>query len=660
MNPRLTPLAAAVSVAFAAPALAQQATPAELDTVIVSATRFSEPDTNVAANVSVITRDDIRNTPARDLPSVLKGSAGVDVRALYGTLGIDSTVDIRGFGETAGSNTLILLDGQRMNPIDMGSISWSAIPLDSVQRIEVMRGAGTVLYGDKATGGVVNIITDKSGTPRFGATVGIGSYDTQTVDLNGAFGNETGYANAFARYAHTDGWRDNSHAELAALSGRGGLYIGKGEAFLDYAVYKDRSGLPGALLSPAYQANPQAAATPNDSQRSDGYRLRPGVALPLTDTLRFEAEVSYDKQDYHANFASFSSKSDRTRDNWSVTPRLRWQHGLGSLKSETVAGFDYYSGEIDATYTTAASQGAEQDSTAFYFQNVTEWVAGLASTLGARRQRMEQSAWQDAYPGLWGTTPAMHGSAEYTRNAWDLGLSYGGEGWRVYGKGGTTFRFANTDELFGYDPFTGNPTFAGNLKPQTGRLGEIGGSVSAGPVKARAAFYRMDLEDEIAYDGSVFANVNLDKTRRQGIELEADWRIVPSLLARATYTYADSTFREGVYDGKQVPLVPHNKASARLTWDGAAIGQYTAVVNYVGQRYYSGDFANAHDKLDGYTTVDFMAGWNFKPWSISARLLNAFNEKYSPYAGYSTFQSDYYYYPADGRTFLMTASYNFR
>ena len=126
--------------------------------------------------------------------------------------------------------------------------------------------------------------------------------------------------------------------------------------------------------------------------------------------------------------------------------------------------------------------------------------------------------------------PAMSGSAEYTRSAWDLGLSYAGDGWRAYGKGGTTFRFANTDELFGYDPFTGNPTFAGNLKPQNGTLGEIGGSVTLGPVKGRAALYRMDLEDEIAYDGSLFSNVNLDKTRRQGLELG---RRQPAVAARS-------------------------------------------------------------------------------------------------------------------------------
>ena len=371
--------------------------------------------------------------------------------------------------------------------------------------------------------------------------------------LNGAAGNEIGYFNVFGHYAHTGGWRENSQAEQAALSGRGALYLGKGEAFIDYAVYNDHSGLPGYLLSAAYQANPKTSNFPNDSQRSDGYRFRPGVTLPITDTLKFEAEVSYDRQNQHANYASFSSEADRTRDNWSVTPRLRWQHGLGGLKSETVAGIDYYSGEVDATYTTSASQNAKQDSTGFYFQNITEWLPGWATTLGARSQRVDQSASQDAYPGFFGMQPAMSGSAEYTRSAWDLGLSYAGDGWRAYGKGGTTFRFANTDELFGYDPFTGNPTFAGNLKPQTGTLGEVGGSFTAGPVKGRGALYRMNLEDEIAYDGSLFSNVNLDKTRRQGLELEADWRIVPSVLARATYTYTDATFREGVYDGKQIP-----------------------------------------------------------------------------------------------------------
>ena len=221
MNPRLTPLAAALLVTCTTPLRADGAR--DLDTVVITATRFAEPESRLPANTSVITRDDIRNSPARDLPGILKSSAGVVVRALSGSLGIDSTIDIRGFGESAGSNTLILLDGQRLNPIDLGSINWSAIPLDSVERIEILRGTGSVQYGDKATGGVVNIITDKSGHPRFGATLVVGSYGTQTADLNAATGNATGYINAFAHYADTNGWRANNQADQLALSGRGGI-----------------------------------------------------------------------------------------------------------------------------------------------------------------------------------------------------------------------------------------------------------------------------------------------------------------------------------------------------------------------------------------------------------------------------------------------------
>ena len=99
-------------------------------------------------------------------------------------------------------------------------------------------------------------------------------------------------------------------AEFFRLEAAGGILL-VGAALLALLV-------ANSPLSAAYQANPKTSTTPNDSQRSDGYRLRPGVALPLTDTLRFEAEVSYDRQNQHANYVSFSSQADRTRDNWSV------------------------------------------------------------------------------------------------------------------------------------------------------------------------------------------------------------------------------------------------------------------------------------------------------------------------------------------------------
>lgn len=626
--------------------------------VIVSATRFAEADPRVPANITVITRGDMRDTPATNLPDILRTAAGVDVRTLYGSLGVDATVDLRGFGETATSNSLILLDGQRLNPIDMGSVSWSAIPLESVQRIEIIRGAGTVLYGDRASGGVINIVTDKSGRPRAAATASAGSFGRSGLDVHGAGGGDRGYFNVFAHYADSNGWRRNGQQDQQSLSGRAGLYLGAGELFVDYAAYKDSSGLPGYLTTTAYHADPRASATPSDWQKRDGTRLRPGVKLPLTDALTLEAEVSTEGEDQHANYASFGSRSDRNKDMLSFTPRLRWRHGLGGLGSETVLGLDYYDGDVDARYSTAPRQKASQTSSAAYFQNVTSLSEAWALTLGVRSQRLEQDAHQDAYPPWF--SPAVDGSATRRRNAWDLGASYSGQGWRAYGKAGTTFRFPNTDELFGFSAILGVPVFAGDLKPQHGTIIELGGSFALGPLQGRASLYRMRLEDEIGYDGASGSNVNFDPTRRQGFEAELDWRIVERLKVKLAYAWTDAEFRDGPYDGNRVPLVPGNKATLQLAWDAGRAGSYAALVNYVGERRYSGDYDNVRGMLSGITTLDLQAAWAFAPWTVTARLLNALDKRYAPYAGYSPWIADHYYYPADGRSFFLSARYDFR
>lgn len=623
--------------------------------VVVTATRFADADPRVPANITVISQNDIHHGPAANLPDLLRNQAGVDVRTLYGSLGVDATVDLRGFGEAATSNTLILLDGQRLNPIDMGSVSWSAIPLDSIRRIEIIRGAGTVLFGDRASGGVINIITDH--LPRPAVKVGVGSFGARSLDAQGSLGNERGYVNLAAHYASTDGWRRNSQQDQQSLAGRGGFSLGMGEAFIDFAAYQDSSGLPGYLHSAAYRNDPRSTATPNDWQKRDGYRLRPGVKLEISPALTFEAELAADSEDQHAVYASFGSISDRSKENLSFTPRLRWRHGFGALASETVLGFDYYDGEVAALYSTAPSQKAAQTSSAVYAQNSTSLTETWAMTLGARSQRMEQSAHQDAYSPWF--SPAMDGNATRRRSAFDAGLTYVGQGWRAYGKVGTTFRFANTDELFGYDPVLYVPVFAGDLKPQHGRIAELGGSIRMGTLQGRASLYRMRLRDEIGYDGSIGANVNFDPTRRQGLEAELDWRAADRFKARFAYAYTDAEFRDGPYAGKEVPLVARDKASVQLTWDAAAAGRYSAVANFVGPRRYSGDYANAQGKLAGYATVDLQAAWDLKPWTVTARLLNAFDKRYATYAGYSPWIADHYYYPAEGRSLQLSVRYAF-
>ncbi|MDR1999916.1 MAG: TonB-dependent receptor [Zoogloeaceae bacterium] len=430
-----------------------------------------------------------------------------------------------------------------------------------------------------------------------------------------------------------------------------------GDVFLDFAAYRDKSGLPNALLSAAYASNPRTASAPEDTQSRNGYRLRPGARLDITGTLTFEAEIGAEQEDRHGNFRSFNSTYSASKENLSATPRLRWRHGVGTLSSESVIGFDYYRGTVKSSYSSSPRQNADQISSSLYLQNSTALSDEWTLTIGGRRQRMTQNAHQDEYPAWF--QPALDGKATRTLNAADLGLSYASGGWRVYGRAGSTYRFANTDELFGYDNALFVPKFAGDLRPQHGRIGELGGSLRTGTVDMRIAAYRLDLTDEIGYDDTASANVNFDPTRRQGIEAEFGWRIGGGVKAQAAYTYTDAHFRDGPDAGKNIPLVAKHMATLQIGWDGGKAGTYDVLTRYIGHRRYSGDYANQRGWLAGYTLTDLQASWKLKPWTVTARLLNAFDKRYAPFAGYSTFSADYYYYPGDGRSFQLAARYDF-
>ncbi len=652
MHPRSKLAAGALAFAAAFPTIAADNAS---ETIVVTATRFNEADPGVAANISVITREDIRNTAAQSLPDVLSARAGINVTELTGgVMGRNATVDMRGFGATATSNTLILVDGLRVNPVDSGTVPWSSIPLESVDRIEIIRGSGTVLYGDGATGGVINIITNKSGRQVAALTASAGSYGYRGADVQLANGNDKAYYNIVATHTAADGYRRNSEQDQSAASGRVGWLLDRGEVFTDFAVYKESEGLTGAIFSKAYADDPRSTRFPNDFEKRDGYRFRPGFSYQLNDRLTLQAEVSQEHQRLDADYVSRASTSERIRDTTSITPRLRWRHDLGALPSETVLGLDYYDGKFSADNVGFANQGASQESTALYLQNFTRLNQALSLTLGARNQRMKQDAHQDAYAPFF--SPAVAGKATRTRDAYDVGLAYAVDGWRVYGKTGTTFRFANLDELFGFDAFF-NPVFAGDLKPQHGTINEIGGSVALGKVNLRGSLFHLDLTDEIGYDGS--ANVNMAPTRREGAEFEIDWKIVDSLQAKASYAYTDASFRSGVNAGNAVPLVARHQASAQLAWNTGRSGLYSATLRHVGESPFGGDFANTQGMAPAYTTLDLQSTWDLKPLKITAKVLNAGDKKYSSFAGYSTFKNDTYFYPADRRAFYLAARYDF-
>src|SRR5450830_1500756 len=180
--------------------------PVTSDEVIVTATRFNENDSSSAPNLKIITKEDIKNSPSISIPDVLRMQAGLNVTNLYGNQGIDASIDSRGFGDSAISNTLILLDGQRLNTLDSSYIQWASIPLQAIDHIEIIPGSGSVLYGDRASGGVINLITDKSGKSAASVTASVGSYGYKSLDGFISGGKDDFYFNTFIHTADSNGW----------------------------------------------------------------------------------------------------------------------------------------------------------------------------------------------------------------------------------------------------------------------------------------------------------------------------------------------------------------------------------------------------------------------------------------------------------------------
>ncbi len=647
-----------VAALAAISACAQAAGPEAVrgEAVVVTASRFSEAERATPANVSVIGRDEIARNPALSIPELLKTRAGIDTRPLYGPLGLDATVDMRGFGDAATSNTLVLIDGVRLNPVDASGINWSAIPRDAIERIEIVRGTGAVLYGDRAVGGVINIVTDKSARKRATVEATVGSYDYRGVDVAASGGSGAFTYQAAAAWAATEGWRDNNDGDRRSGNARLGWFVGDdSELFVDLAAFGDSTGQPGSIAEADYRNNPTFARTPDDRGRSEGYRVRPGLTHRLSDTLELAVESGVEHR--RAVYESPFFDSVRDSDTLFVTPRLRWQHGLGALPSETVFGFDWYHAEVESASLSSFSgenlQTGRQISRAAYVQNTTRLPADLTVSLGLRRQEVDQRATD--------RQASLVGQATRARTAYELGASWqASEAVRVFARSGKVFRFANTDELFGFDPVTFESVFAGDLKPQQGRSHEIGGEFRGEAASVRVALFRLDLEDEIGFNSEIFANQNLDDTRRQGIEVEADWQLSESVGARLALTRQSAEFREGGWSGNEIPLVPSVQATLSATWQGDRLGTWTAVLRDVGKRRYSGDFSNTLKKLDGYTTMDLQAQWQHQAWAFGMKVLNLFDQRYAPFALYSSFQGDYFYFPADRRTVYLSARYAFR
>ena len=671
-------------------------------TVIATGSRFEENLNQVPANVKIITRDEIDNSSSNTIPQVLSQIGGLLVRGLNSSsLNLDASVDMGGFGPTGNSTTVVLVDGIRINPIDSGSVDWQSIPIDSVERIEILQGGASVQYGNGAVGGVINIITNggKKNINQASST-----YGTWGTLINNAIFKNTVEKTTFqltANTSNTNGWRPNTAANaysvdakiLQDLGGNDRIFIDGYYGYTNSQIASPVVGLVGS--GNPLSVRPQNAGN-NSTVNNSGFRQ--GLTKTLSEAYVVELDTSYNNKtsffyspqaDYftsldpsNLNYGYAGSAMNNKLQGWqlAVSPRLKANFaGVGT----TIVGYDFskanqagsngYSslsqGIINANVygqyynnLTSDSQSASQINNSVYVMQRVP-LGNIVEVSGGFRRQVQQAATSNT--SISAANGTVSNTQQFAANAGDFALNANYlPGQRIYAKWNQSFRFPNIDEYWGFAynaNGVGNTVFNGILQPQTTQTYEMGGNWTILNSKITSSFFKSMTQNEISYNPTTGYNYNsIYQTNRGGILFDVGSNITPSLNIGAGGKYQKSYYANGPYAGNSIPIVPDTTLNARANYLISSKWAIGGVVNYVSNQYYDAG-PNSYSEspvMPAYVIGDVFTSYKFQAIEARFTVKNVGNAQYSTYGGVSSFSGARFYYPSEPRSVYLTLKYN--
>lgn len=624
----------------------------------------------VGASTSIITGQEIERSPTSTLQDIIAREPGVQTWSTFGGVnGAGTTIDMRGFGASAASNTLVLLNGRRLTDIDIAGIDFSAIPRESIDRIEITRGnSGAVLYGDGAVGGVINIVTKKGVNLPPSLKIG-GAYGTfQQREGNIAVSGSSGpfAASVFANAFDSDGYRVNNELQQRSVVGDFRYAFPNGSAYVNITADDQKLGLPGArrvtLTTSEVDSDPRGATTPTAFANKQGVSATGGFTRMLLDGLELivDGGVREKKQQAFSEIFGFASSDARELTTYSFTPRFIARSMFFGMPNKVIGGLDFYDASL------AANRGQRltdppvhrfelmQRSVGVYAQQTLGIFPTTDVSWGGRLQWTTLSA-RDTFdpnaPGAFFDAQAIPLHTSQNQHALHVGIEHRvNDNVTLFGRLARSFRTPNVDERIGVFSFPVDF----NLRTQTSRDMEGGVRVKLGPVVVQSSVYDMELVDEIHFNPSLFANTNLDPTRRYGNETNATWQVNDRLIVKGGMAYTRSVFREGPFAGNDVPLVSRWTASGAVSWNiWHKQLVLDAVARYIGERRMDNDQRSFQPLIPAHTLVDLRLGGEYLNLFWSIAIQNLFDVRYFDYAVASTATfGTYNAYPQPGRMFL--------
>ncbi|MDE2407442.1 MAG: TonB-dependent receptor [Xanthomonadaceae bacterium] len=610
---RLTALATALATALPGIALAHGDDATDLDKVIVTATRTATTVDAALAAVDVIDRAQIDASSARSLPELLRGRAGITL-VNQGGLGKLSTLFLRG---TESDHTLFLIDGVRVGSPASGLTMLQDLPLAQIERIEIVRGPRSSLYGADAIGGVIQIFT------RRGAREGInghgriaaGSHGLREasagVDLRG----KRGGVGVDVAHQGTDGINACRGFYDPATWAGAGCFIVPG-THLDRDGYRNSSASLRAdfAASDAWQFDARATRAEGHNDYDGDYvdnsdivqqtvggsvRFVPSQAVQLKLTLGRNTD---DSSSSLGN--SFSNRFVTTRDSASLQGDFTVAQG-----QVLTAGYDFLRDRANVSDKWSPFHAARGNRGGF-----VQYQGRLGTgTFGT----------QDVQLSLRHDNNDQFGGKTTGGIAW--GVDFAGN-WRATASYGTAFKAPSFNEL--YYPGFSNPL----LLPESSRSSELSLGQHGKDWQWQAHAYETRVDNLIAYDASKGKPGNVEQARIRGLELTASATLGEWDLRGQLGWLQARNLSNGFLHGKQLARRPTR--SARLDLD-RNIGNWGFGLSGIAEAARWDDVANSL-RVGGYGTLDGRVSWRFAPgWTLQANLINAFDKHYQTSAWYA-------------------------
>ncbi|MDG5496078.1 TonB-dependent receptor [Niveispirillum sp. BGYR6] len=582
------------------PAAAQSAPTTELAELVVSANRLPTEASRVGASVDVIDRAEIDRRQQVQALDLLKRLPGVSI-SRNGGFGATSTVRLRG---SESGMVKVLVDGVEVNDAAStgNEFDFNSLLTGDIEKIEVLKGPQSALYGNDAMGGVINIITRQgSGAPRVTALAEAGSYGTfrQQAGISGA-SNGTSYA-LNASNLHTDGFSrtfigpEKDGSDARAVSGKLAVQANEVLRF-------DVSGGWSWLDSDYDPFGADGAA----SQEKEMWQGRAAADLSLLDgrfTNNFAASIASTQRDFDEPTGWYmKSTFDSRRE------ALDYQGNLHLGRDVATFGLSVDSETAKTTNTTAfgLEPGIDDKVTtkSAFLQYQAELLDNLTVTAGGRVDD------HDAFGSK--ATYRLTGAYQVPQSGTILRASYG-----------TAHKAPTLYQL--YEPSYGNA----KLRPEEAKGMDAGieQPLLDGKVTLGASLFR-NLYDNLI--GFTSAYVNVAKARTQGVELTFQARPVESLLLSANYTYLDATDR---VTGRDLPRRPHHTVNASIDWNVTDALMLGTALRYTGKQL---DTASARSAtLDSSTVLDATVRWQaWEQVSLFGRIDNVLDADYQEVLNY--------------------------